>query len=642
MLDLIAYFLVRGLNLVFSALPMEVALWFGRRVGTLIHLFSGRRSKIAYSNLKAAFGEERTPAELKRLTGDVYIHMGQTFAELIAMTKVDAKYVDKYIKIHNIERVDRASKNPNGMILVSAHFGNWELVCVSAVYKGYPMYMIARDQKMKRLNELLNVLREMKGNFVIRKGMDIKNVFRVLHAGKCVGLLGDQNAGANGQLANLFGRPASVAVGPYRFAQKCGAWVLPAFVHRVKGPYHEVVLEEPLEIKEGEDLLPYIQRYNDLLEKNIRNHPEQWFWMHKRWKATPLKSVLVLDDAKMGHLKQSLAAVKQIRKYRQDKGFAAEHTKVDIVRIKFKNDLRKAVFNSLSPAFSSRCQGSLKFLRWALDDESYRSAVMRYADVVVSCGSALAGVNITLKRENYCRNLTILDPGRSNRGKFDVVVMPAHDAKGKKQADNVAVTDLAPNLIDPDEIASFPPSIAKPHRGTCIGLLAGGDNDEFAFSKELARSLAVAVRSAADRLAGVIYATTSRRTPEEADTVLKDALRSDPRCAGFVVGKEDKDEHTVEKILSSCDVVLVSGESISMVSEAVSSGKPVLVFMPDKKVEKYTKYEKFVDGLAARGFIERVKVSEIAEKAAHVAENKVKFALPEDNKRMYDKMYRLF
>lgn len=621
---------------------MEAALWFGRRVGSCIHLFSARRSKIAYSNLKAAFGKERTPAELKRLTRDVYIHMGQTFAELIALTKVDAKYVEKYVRVIGLEKVDRASKNPNGMLLVSAHFGNWELVCVSAVYNGYPLYMIARDQKMERLNELLNMLREMKGNFVIRKGMDIKNVFRVLHAGKSVGLLGDQNAGVNGQLADFFGRPASVAVGPYRFAQKCGAWVLPAFIHRVKGPYHEAVIEEPMEIKEGDDLLPYIQRYNDVLEKQIRNHPEQWLWMHKRWKVTPVKNVLVLDDGKMGHLKQSLAAVKQIRRYRKDKGFAEEHTKVDVVRIKFRTGFRRAVFDLFSPTFSSRCQGSLKLLKWALDPESYSAAVMRYADVIVSCGSALAGVNITLKYENYGRSLAVLDPGKLNRSKFDVVVMPAHDAKGSKPADNVAVTDLAPNLIDPVELASLPPFIGKPHGGACIGLLVGGDNPEFRFSKELARSLTVAVRSAAGRVGGVIYATTSRRTPEEAGAVLKDTFRSDPRCVGFVIGKDDKDERTVEKILAASDIVIVSGESVSMVSEAVSSGKPVLVFMPDKKAGKYTKYEKFADSLAERGFIRRVKVEDIAEEVACVAAKQVKFSLPEDNKRIYDKIYRLF
>ncbi len=638
MLDLIAYFLVKGINRVLHVLPMGFNLWLGRRCGAVIYALAGKRRNITYANLKAAFCAEKTPEELKRLTRDIYSHMGETFTELIAMTKVDKDYVEKYIKIHNLDRVDRASKNPKGMIFASAHFGNWELCCVASVAKGYILHLISRDQKMKRLNELFNKLREMKGNFVIRKGMDIKNVFRVLHAGKSVGLLGDQNAGANGQLVDFFGRPASLAQGPYRFAQKCGAWILPAFIWRVKGPYHEVMIEEPMVIGEGDDLEPYMQRYNELLEKHIRAHPSQWFWMHKRWKATSLKKILVLDDGKKGHLKQSLAVVKQIKRYRQDKGFKPEDTPVDTARISFKNSFRKSVFNLISPFTARKAQGKLRLMRWALDPESYKAAVMRYADVIVSCGSALTGASMYLKAENYARSVTILAPAAYARKKFDVIVMPSHDLKKGKVPDNAAVTELAPNLIDPEELLP----LRKEHSGPCIGLLIGGENPHFGFTADLARQIAVGVKAACGRTGGHFYATTSRRTPPEADEVFKELLNGDTRSMGFVTGREDTDERTVEKILASSDVVVVSGESISMVSEAVASGKPVLVFMPEKKSPKVTKYEKFVDGLAAKGFLKRVEPHDIAAEAASAAQSRAKLALPEDNKRIYEKLYKLF
>lgn len=638
MLDLIAYYLVIGLNRVLHLMPMAFSLWLGRRCGAVIYALAGKRRNVTYANLKAAFYAEKTPEELKRLTRDIYSHMGETFTELIAMTKVDKGYVEKYIKIHNLDRVDRASKNPKGMIFASAHFGNWELCCVASVAKGYVLHLIARDQKMKRLNEIFNKLRESKGNFVIRKGMDIKNVFRVLHAGKSVGLLGDQNAGANGQLVNFFGRPASLAQGPYRFAQKCGAWILPAFIWRVKGPYHEVMVEEPMVIREGEDLQPYMQRYNDLLEKHIRAHPEQWMWMHKRWKVTSLKKILILDDGRKGHLKQSLAVVKQIRKYRQDKGFKPEDTPVDTVRIAFKNDFRKSVFNLISPFTARKSQGKLGLMRWALDPESYKAAVMRYADIIVSCGSYLAGVNLYLKAENYSRSVTVLAPAPYAAKRFDLIVMPSHDLKGKKAAENMVVTELAPNLIDPEELLL----LRKAHSGPCIGLLVGGDNPYFSFSAALAGQIAVGVKAACGRTDGHFYATTSRRTSPEADEVFKEQLNGDTRSLGFVTGREDRDERTVEKILASSDVIVVSGESISMVSEAVASGKPVLVFMPEKRTTEVTKYEKFVDALAAKGFLKRVEPKDIASEAADAVRFHANGALPEDNKRIYEKLYKLF
>lgn len=638
MLDLIAYFLVKGINRVLHVLPMDFSLWLGRRCGAVIYALAGKRRNIAYANLKAAFYAEKTPQELKRLTRNVYSHMGETFAELIAMTKVDKNYVEKYIKIHNLDRVDRASRNPEGMLFASAHFGNWELCCVASVAKGYALHLIARDQKMRRLNELFNKLRETKGNFVIRKGMDIKNVFRVLHAGKSVGLLGDQNAGANGQLVDFFGRPASLAQGPYRFAQKCGAWILPAFIWRVKGPYHEVMIEEPMVIGEGDDLEPYMQKYNELLEKHIRAHPEQWMWMHKRWKVTPLKRILVLDDGRKGHLKQSLAVVKQISKYRQDKGFKTEDTPVDTVRISFKDSFRKSVFNFISPFTARKAQGKLRLMRWALDPESYEAAVMRHADIIVSCGSSLAGVNLYLKAENYSRSVTVLAPASYAAKRFDLIIMPSHDLKGKKIPENTVVTELAPNLIDPAELSS----LRKAHDGLCIGLLAGGENPYFAFSSDLAEQVSVGLKAACGRTGGHFYATTSRRTPPESDEVFKELLGGDTRSLGFVTGKDDRDERTVEKILASGDVIVVSGESISMVSEAVASGKPVLVFMPEKRTAKVTKYEKFVDGLAAKGFLKRVEPRDIAAEASSAAQARAKLTLPEDNKRIYERAYKLF
>ncbi|MFH1836925.1 MAG: lysophospholipid acyltransferase family protein [Candidatus Omnitrophota bacterium] len=429
MLDLIASVLVRGLSTLLYFTPIRLNLWLGRRIGILAYLLSGNRKHITYANLKAAFCGEKSTKEIKRITKDAYRNMVQIFVELLSFKKVDRQYLEKFVKVTNPEYLEEALNSDRGIVFLSAHFGNWELGTAKSSARGCPLHLIARDQKMKRLNELLNLLRESKGNIVIRKGADIKNVFRVLHQGKGVGMLADQNAGAHGILIDFFGRPASTVVGPYRFAQKSGAVILTALVHREEGPYHRIVLGKPMTIGKKEDVTPYMARYNDILEENIRVHPDQWLWMHKRWKLTPLKKVLVLNDGKKGHLNQSLAVVEEIKKYRRDEGYKEEHLKVDVVNVKFRNDLRKGIFRSLTPLVNSNCQGRLMLLKFALDKETFRDITGRYADVIVSCGSSLSGINKVLKKENYARNITVLDPGALNRKAFDVIVIPRHDVE---------------------------------------------------------------------------------------------------------------------------------------------------------------------------------------------------------------------
>lgn len=627
-------------------MPMSFNLWVGRRVGSLVYYFSGKRARITYANLKAAFGKEKTPAEIRKIARGVYRTAGETFAELMSFTKVDKAYVDKYIRVENFDRVVESSKNPSGMIFASAHFGDWELATVTSVIKGIPLHLIARDQKMKRLNELLNMLRELKGNQVVRKGMDIKNVFRLLRSGKSIGILGDQNAGMSGILVDFFGRPASTAQGPYRFAQATGATVLPAFIHRVKGPYQHLVIEEPMTIKKDEDVTPYVAKYSQLLEKHIRNYPEQWFWMHKKWKVTPLRKVLVLDDGKKGHLKQSLAIVKEMEKFRLAEGFAPEYMEVEVVKIRYKSKLAKFLLNAAGPFVKPVFNMHLGCLKMALDEESYTSAVRRYADIIVSSGSSLYTVNAILKMENNCRNAAVMDPGVLMRGRFNLIVLPAHDARaGLVKRDNVVVTDLAPNLIDSEGLEGLKLAYGeKPAAGSKInlGFLIGGDNDDFSFSEPLGRLLVRSVEALCKDTGAKIFVTTSRRTPGAFENIVSSGLSSASFTGKFISGKTDKDEKTVEKILAVSDALIVSGDSISMVSEAVSSTRPVVVFMPDKKTKRFTKHERFLEGLREKGMITIAGADELAKAVASVMKEKNNKADIGDKQKIKAKLHKLF
>jgi len=145
LLDLIASVMTRGLNRIFHILPIRFNLWWGRRMGELTYYLSGKRKYITYANIKAAFYREKTPRQIKKLTKNAFRNISQTFMEILSLTKADARYMEKYVTIKHIDRLEKAAKNPKGMIFISAHFGNWELMIVKSVFVGFPLYLLARD-----------------------------------------------------------------------------------------------------------------------------------------------------------------------------------------------------------------------------------------------------------------------------------------------------------------------------------------------------------------------------------------------------------------------------------------------------------------------------------------------------------------
>ncbi len=643
-------FAILLLNRFLHFMPMRFNLWLGRSLSGIFYMLSGKRKRVTYSNIRASFCHEKSPEEIRVIARGSYTHAAQIFAELIAMTKVDARYIEKYVHVTNFERIQSAAKNPRGMILISAHFGNWELSLAVSAAKGFPLYVLARDQKLKKLNELFNKLRESKGSIVVRKGTDIKRLIRVLKEGSSVGILADQNAGVHGELLELFGRPASTAIGPYRLAQKEGALILPAFIHRRKGPYHELILEEIMSIGKNDDIVPYMEKYNRLLEKHIRQDPTQWFWMHKKWKMNPVKKVVVLNDGRKGHLNQSMAVVSEIRKYRESEGHDPDNIRVKTVSVDFKNVFRRSVFKGLSPFFGPAFQGRPALLRWALAKQSCEALLSEYADIFISTGSGLSSVNRMLKIENYARGVVVLDPGRALRGKFDLVIIPRHDIRPEKGVEaekqsNVVVTELAPNLVGAEGAGSFGISGEGPpgRKGKLdVGVLIGGENKYFRMPGRIVETVLRQAMAFCDGSGGYLHVTTSRRTSREAEHAAEKTLKGYSRTGTLVMGSSDKDPGTVRKMMEKCDLLVVSGESISMVSEAVSSGKRVLVFMPEKAARKMTKYERFTTRLAERGYLALVDPVDIADGARRALESADRPVLPLDGSLIRKKLYRLF
>ncbi|MCX5666248.1 MAG: ELM1/GtrOC1 family putative glycosyltransferase [Candidatus Omnitrophica bacterium] len=646
MIDYIASILARGLNIIFHIIPIEIDLWIGRSFGNLAFAFNKKRRLIAYANLKAAFAKEKSPEALRAITKDVYVNLVQTFSEIASLTKVSKDYVNKYIEVVNMERIENAAKSDRGTMLLTAHFGDWELSSLVSAMKGFPITVLAREQKMKHLNELLNRLRESKGCKVVRKGMSTKNILRELYRKNMVGILSDQDAGKKGTFVNFFGRPTSAHIGPFEIAKHTDSLILPNFIVRTKGPFHKLYLEEYIDVRHSEGkeaLADGLQKYMSLLEKYIRMYPAQWLWLHKRWKSTPKRTVLVLNDGKAGHLNQSLSVARQIQRARATQNYGPEDTDIVVVDVKYKGKFFRALLTFGSIFASWRCHGRMRLMKACLDNDSYEKLMKTYAEFIVSCGSGLAPVNIFMSKENNAKNVVVMDPAIPfGLKKFSFVIAPKHD--NIKKGKSIITTTLAPNLVDIKTMEEAGERLKRSTgitKNNVIGLLIGGDNPEFTLSNDLLDKVLADLLKICGSNDADLLVTTSRRTNKAQESIIKAALQKNTRCKLLVIANENNPEGTLSGILALSRVVIVSGESISMVSEAVSSGKKTVVFSLDKKRSAMTKHERALENLAEEGYVTIARSGELISLVGRALKDSSPAKRIDDTEKIYEAMRAL-
>ncbi|OIO37294.1 MAG: hypothetical protein AUJ72_04790 [Candidatus Omnitrophica bacterium CG1_02_46_14] len=601
---------VKILRALAQALPLKVSFALARGVGTVIFYLSKRRT-IAYRNLRAGFAGEMSCAKMKRIARSSMQKLAMSSVELLRFPEIDEAYIRKNIRILGGEKIDRELKAGKGAIFLTAHFGCWELLNLTSNLVGYPMVVLTRTQKHPRSNEFLNSLRASKGNQIIRKGMPVREILKALKRGKIVGMLSDQDGGKNGTFVQFFNRSSSSPSGVATFALRTNAPIFPVFIFREDNEKHRVEVGDPLhrpadgsspEAAERE----LLQQFAKILESNIRRAPDQWLWAHRRWKSTPNRSILILSDGKPGHLNQSMAFLKAIREERHLQGILSEHTVFRTIEIEFKNKFLKDLLNLLMRL----CRGYLPFKTWflqyVLSPASFHEIDQVYADVVISCGSSLLGINLLVKAYNQAKSVVIMKPAFAV-SRFDAVIVPRHDKMQKRS--NVFVTETV--LVSSDENGLRAESsrllekIKLSNGLPKIGLLVGGDTPQVKFRKEhFKRILREAQRYCVEKGA-VILATSSRRTPLWADDFMKRELKGSAQCPFLVIANESNPKGTVPGILGASDVLMVSGESMSMVSEAIASGKPVIVFDPSDEANLKSKHEEFLQRMSEKEMIVR-------------------------------------
>ncbi|MBN2719644.1 MAG: lysophospholipid acyltransferase family protein [Proteobacteria bacterium] len=282
---------LRMMRGIFRILPHDWAMAFGKGLGALgYHLARGRR-RTALENLEAAFRGEKTPDEIQRIALASFQHLGIAVAEFLRFLPDKAESLRERICVEGEENLEKALEGGRGALILSAHLGNWELVGLELVRRGYPMAIVTKIARDRAVDEFLTASREGAGIKVFQGRGLFKESLRHLAKGGVLGSVLDQNARRReGVFVPFFGRQACTLKSLALLARRTGAPIVPIFAYR-EGWRHRIVCDPPLDPGVTEDMEGDVVRWTaacaEEVEKAIRRRPEQWMWLHNRWKTSP-------------------------------------------------------------------------------------------------------------------------------------------------------------------------------------------------------------------------------------------------------------------------------------------------------------------------------------------------------------------
>ncbi len=289
----IEYYTVCFLIFLTSVLPKNFIYGFFSFLSSLFFKFLKIRSSLTIKNLKLAY-PEKNDKEIKQMALETYKNISITIAEIIMLLN-DRLDINKLItnKKDALKKIEQITKNAkNGVIVITAHFSNWELAAQFLSLNGYPMLAVGRQGNNKLIEKNITTpFRQKYGNTNIYKRNAVLKIVKTLKKNKNVGLLIDQKAGHDERIqVNFFGKPADTINSIATLKLKFNPIILPIFIPRQKDGTYKIIVCDPVDYIASEEndkqnkIKKITQKYNDILEEIINEYPTQWFWMHNRWR----------------------------------------------------------------------------------------------------------------------------------------------------------------------------------------------------------------------------------------------------------------------------------------------------------------------------------------------------------------------
>lgn len=269
------------------ALPHKIALKAAGSLGMLTPLFIKSKTRESAERCSMVLGI--TYDEARKITVRAYVHFAKAAAEF-ARLPVMVSEIRNIVRVHGEKNLRTAMERGKGVILATAHLGNWEYAAAWCAQSGYPINGLGTDQRDYRITKLITDLRSSGGTKALGKATDLKAMFKALSAGEIIAVPIDQDAKLSGVVSPFLGLPASTPIGIAKLAGKYGCAVLPAFCIRsrdgVTMDFHILpAMEGRGERPYGEDIQTSIDDCNSVISDWIKAYPEQWMWLYPRWES---------------------------------------------------------------------------------------------------------------------------------------------------------------------------------------------------------------------------------------------------------------------------------------------------------------------------------------------------------------------
>ncbi len=285
------YALVGSLIFISHRISRRSWLWCCGKLGVLAFYLAKETRELTLRHLSITYAEKSTD-EIRDFARNVFTMLGKNAGEILRATNIKSlNDLEKIVIAHGYENYEAAHAKGKGVIFLTCHLGPFDLQITYMSLRNLRPFIIGTPLKDERLNDLLWQQRNAYGAVAVERGKETFKLIKALKSGGSLAILIDQDTKVKSRFVNFLGRPAATPVGAAIFAMKTGAKVVPTYIYLGEDNFQHMhflpEIETILTGNEEEDMIANTQCYSDFIEGQILKHPEQWVWMHERWKTKP-------------------------------------------------------------------------------------------------------------------------------------------------------------------------------------------------------------------------------------------------------------------------------------------------------------------------------------------------------------------
>lgn len=536
--------------------PLFFTYLFGRVLGSIFYA-SKKKRRNAFRNIKTAF-PNLPYKQADKIIKHSFINYGLTIAEAFVPQRIQ-----KNIKVIGQEHIDKAK----GGIFVAIHEGSWETY--NAWFSNYlkkQYIMFVKQQKTYNFASFINDLRNIDG---LTTTDSIKDIIKALQNNAFLGMVIDQGMDSAFIYLDFFSQVVPTPTGAVFLAQKYNKPIYPCFGYRQGGLNHtiEVMPAVSTEGKTQEEVLSSLHR---IFEQYLTKYPQEYVWSYKRFKKKKNLDVIILSDRKTGHVKQSLAFVAYLK---EQQGVVSSK----IIELRYKSKMARTLSDIFASIIPKRLFKSARIYRYFLDKEVALKLENSFADIIISTGSFVAPINKLLAAVLTAKSVVIMKPniGLSN---FDLAIIPKHDSNKVNKAKNVFTITGAlsyPSNLE-DKIIKCKDYFKLSSKKKIAIFIGGAYSNKNMFLANIRIFMREFKKYSLDNNY-LILLSTSRRTTNTVEMFLEEFIEKElPNVEAIVYPSRQNYDFAFEGFVALADIVFVTAESISMVSEVIAQDKPVV------------------------------------------------------------------